>query len=80
VLLSFFLESLVLASIGGVLGCLLVLPLNGFTTGIGSLTTFSEVAFSFKITPEVMLSGLIFALFMGALGGLLPAASAARKL
>jgi len=38
------------------------------------------VAFSFKITPEVMLSGLIFALFMGALGGLLPAASAARKL
>jgi len=79
VLLSFFLESLVLASIGGVLGCLLVLPLNGFTTGIGSLTTFSEVAFSFKITPEVMLSGLLFALFMGALGGLLPAASAARK-
>lgn len=79
VLLSFLLESLVLASIGGVLGCLLVLPLNGFTTGIGSLTTFSEVAFSFKITPEVMLSGLLFALFMGALGGLLPAASAARK-
>lgn len=79
VLLSFFLESLVLASIGGVLGCLLVLPLNGFTTGIGSLTTFSEVAFSFKITPEVMISGLLFALFMGALGGLLPAASAARK-
>ncbi len=79
VLLSFLLESLVLASIGGVLGCLLVLPLNGFTTGIGSLTTFSEVAFSFKITPEVMISGLLFALFMGALGGLLPAASAARK-
>jgi putative ABC transport system permease protein len=79
VLLSFFLESLVLALLGGAVGCLLVLPLNGFTTGIGSLTTFSEVAFRFKITPEILASGIGFALFMGALGGLLPAASAARK-
>lgn len=79
VLLSFFLESLVLALMGGLLGCLLVLPLDGFTTGIGSQTTFSEVAFSFKITPGIMLSGIAFALAMGALGGLLPAASAARK-
>ncbi len=79
VLVSFFLESLLLALLGGAIGCLLVLPLNGFTTGIGSLTTFSEVAFSFKITPEILTAGIGFALFMGALGGLLPAASAARK-
>jgi len=79
VLLSFLLESMVLATLGGLIGCVLVLPLNGFTTGIGSMTTFSEVAFSFKITPEIMMSGMVFALFMGALGGLLPAASAARK-
>ncbi|MBY0506166.1 MAG: ABC transporter permease [Bryobacteraceae bacterium] len=79
VLLSFFLESLVLALLGGIVGCLLVLPLDGFTTGIGSLITFSEVAFRFKITPEIMLMGIGFALFMGALGGLLPAAAAARK-
>jgi putative ABC transport system permease protein len=79
VLLSFFLESLVLALLGGIIGCLLVLPLNGFTTGIGSMVTFSEVAFSFKITPDIMLTGIAFALFMGALGGLLPAAAAARK-
>jgi putative ABC transport system permease protein len=79
VLLSFFLESLLLSFFGGIVGCLLVLPLDGFTTGIGSMTTFSEVAFSFKITPEIMLTGMGFALFIGAVGGLLPAAQAARK-
>ena len=79
VLLSFFLESLLLALLGGVVGCVLVLPLNGFTTGIGSLTTFSEVAFRFQITPEILMTGMGFALFIGALGGLLPAVAAARK-
>lgn len=79
VLVSFFLESLLLALLGGVLGCIFVLPLNGFTTGIGSMTTFAEVAFSFKITPEIMMTGMGFALAIGAVGGLLPAAAAARK-
>jgi putative ABC transport system permease protein len=79
VLLSFFLESLLLALIGGVIGCLLVLPLNGFTTGIGSQATFSEVAFSFRISPAIMATGVVFALIMGALGGLLPAIGASRK-
>lgn len=79
VLTSFFLESLLLALLGGILGCLLVLPLNGLTTGIGSFTTFSEVAFNFRITPQIMGNGVVFALVMGALGGLLPAFSAARK-
>lgn len=79
VLLSFFLESLLLSFFGGIAGCLLVLPLDGFTTGIGSMTTFSEVAFSFKITPQIMMTGMGFALFIGAVGGLLPAAQAARK-
>lgn len=79
VLTSFMLESLLLSLLGGVLGIMLTLPLNGFTTGIGSQTTFSEVAFAFRISPEIMLTGVIFALIMGTLGGLLPAASAARK-
>lgn len=79
VLLSFFLESLLLSFFGGIAGCLLVLPLDGFTTGIGSMTTFSEVAFSFKMTPQIMMTGMGFALFIGAVGGLLPAAQAARK-
>jgi len=79
ILTSFFLESLLLAVLGGILGCLLVLPLNGVTTAVGSFTTFSETSFNFKITPLIMASGLAFALFMGSLGGIFPARAAARK-
>ncbi|MDX2032370.1 MAG: ABC transporter permease [Blastocatellia bacterium] len=79
ILTSFFLESLLLSLLGGLLGCLLVLPLNNLTTGIGSFTTFSEFTFEFRITPAIMLGGMAFAAALGAIGGLLPAASAARK-
>ncbi len=79
ILVSFMIESLLLSLLGGLIGCLLVLPLNNFTTGIGSFVTFSEFTFDFRITPGIMLTGVVFALVMGALGGLFPAASAARK-
>ncbi len=79
ILLSFFLESLLLSIIGAAIGILLVLPLNNVTTGITSFFTFSEIAFNFRVSPAVMLTGLVFALFMGALGGFFPARSAARK-
>lgn len=79
ILASFFLESLLLALIGGVVGLILILPLNGFTTGIGSNVTFSQVAFQLRITPKVVFNGMVFALIMGALGGLLPARNASRK-
>ncbi len=79
ILTSFFLESLLLAGIGGLVGCVLALPLNGMTTGVGSFTTFSEIAFNFRVTPAVMMPGVIFALILGAVGGLLPARSAARQ-
>jgi putative ABC transport system permease protein len=79
ILLSFFYESLLLATLGGIVGLILVLPLNGLTTGIGSSVTFSQVAFQLKITPHVVINGMIFALIMGALGGFLPARNAARK-
>jgi putative ABC transport system permease protein len=78
ILISFFLESVLLAGLGGILGCLLVFPLNGVTTGIGS-TTFSELAFSFRVTPQIMLAGIVFASVLGAVGGLFPARMAARK-
>ena len=78
ILVSFFIESVLLAGLGGVLGCLLVFPLNGVTTGIGS-TTFSELAFSFRVTPQIMLAGIVFAALLGAFGGVCPASSAARK-
>ncbi|MDX2267358.1 MAG: ABC transporter permease [Bryobacter sp.] len=76
---SFFLESVLISVLGGLLGCLLVLPLNNLQTGIGSFVTFSEISFSFAITPGLMALGVGFAVVLGALGGLFPAGSAARK-
>lgn len=79
ILFSFLIESVLLSLIGGLLGILLVLPINNLTTGIGSFTTFTEIAFQFRVTPKIMLSGLLFGVIMGAVGGIFPAASAARK-
>jgi putative ABC transport system permease protein len=78
ILFSFFVESVLLAGLGGILGCLLVFPLNGLTTGIGS-TTFAELAFAFRVTPQIMLAGILFAVILGAAGGLFPARMAAKK-
>jgi putative ABC transport system permease protein len=79
IMLSFLMESLLLSGLGGLVGCLLVLPLNNITTGIGSFVTFSEIAFNFRVSPEIMVIGVTFALVMGAVGGLFPARMAARK-
>jgi putative ABC transport system permease protein len=79
ILLSFFVESVLLAAFGGLIGCLLVLPLNGITTGIGNFVTFSETSFALRITPIIMLLGLGFAMLLGALGGFFPARNAATK-
>jgi putative ABC transport system permease protein len=78
ILISFFLESVLLSALGGVLGCLLVLPLNGITTGIGN-SNFSETAFNFHVSPQIMMVGIAFAVILGAAGGLFPASNAARK-
>jgi putative ABC transport system permease protein len=78
VVLSFFLEALIIAGVGGALGCLVVLPVNGLTTGTINWQTFSHLAFAFQITPDLLLLGMGFALVMGAVGGLPPAIRAAR--
>jgi putative ABC transport system permease protein len=79
ILFSFLVEAVLLSALGGLLGCLLTLPLNGITTGIGNNTTFSETAFDFHVSPQVMLTGVLFAVALGAIGGMFPASSAARK-
>ena len=79
ILLSFFLESLLLSALGGLIGCILVLPLNNITTGLGNFITFSETSFSFRVTPLIMAIGVSFAVFLGAIGGIFPARMAARK-
>jgi putative ABC transport system permease protein len=78
ILLSFFVEGVLLSALGGLLGCLLVMPLNGITTAIGS-NNFSELAFDFTVTPKIMLTGMAFAVVLGSFGGLFPARSASRK-
>jgi len=78
VVLSFFVESLIIAFVGGLVGCVAVLPVNGLTTGTMNWQTFSHLAFAFRITPDLLAVGMAFALIMGALGGLPPAIRAAR--
>jgi putative ABC transport system permease protein len=78
ILSSFFVESVLLSALGGVLGCLLVMPLNGVTTAIGN-SNFADLAFDFHVTPAIMLAGIAFAVALGSFGGLFPASSAARK-
>ncbi|HUI56434.1 MAG TPA: ABC transporter permease [Bryobacteraceae bacterium] len=78
ILMSFLAESALLSALGGLLGCLLAMPLNGITTAIGS-TNFSELAFGFQVTPRIVLTGIVFAVVLGCLGGLFPARMASRK-
>ena len=78
ILFSFFLESVLLSTLGGILGCLLVLPLSGLTTGVGT-ANFSELAFDFHMTPQIFVIGILFAVVLGSIGGLFPARMASRK-
>jgi len=78
ILISFLIESVILSFVGGVIGCLLAFPMNGFSTATGQTQSFSEIAFSFRITPEIIAIGLLFAVVMGIIGGLLPALRGAR--
>ena len=79
VVLSFIFEALCIAFVGGLLGCLAVLPLNNLTTGTINWQTFSHLAFAFRVTPFLLGSGVIFALLMGLVGGVPPAIRAARQ-
>jgi putative ABC transport system permease protein len=79
VLVSVLAESFGLAAIGGVIGgALAFLAFNGFQTSTMNWQTFSQVAFAFAVTPRLLLQGLVYALVMGLIGGLLPAIRAAR--
>jgi putative ABC transport system permease protein len=79
VLFAFLLESVLLAVAGGIVGGLLAIPIHGVSTGTMNFNTFSELAFHFRITPEMLAMGIGFAALMGAFGGFLPAWLAARR-
>jgi ABC-type antimicrobial peptide transport system permease subunit len=79
ILLSFLLESVLLCLIGGLLGCVLALPIHGVTTGTTNWSSFSEVSFKFRITPGILAIGLLASVFLGVVGGYFPARNAARR-
>ena len=78
VLASFLTEATFLALVGGFLGCLVALPINGIVTSTTNWSSFSTIAFSFLVTPRILLDGIIFSVVMGVLGGYFPARRAAR--
>jgi putative ABC transport system permease protein len=79
VLVSVLSESLALAAIGGAIGGVLAyVAFNGYQTSTMNFSTFSQVAFAFQVTPQLLGMGLTYALIMGLIGGLFPAVRAAR--
>jgi ABC-type antimicrobial peptide transport system permease subunit len=79
VMVSFVLESVILAVIGGLVGCVLSLPMNGITSGTTNFQSFSEMTFQFRITPAILLQALVFSAVLGVIGGFFPALKAARQ-
>ncbi len=79
VLVSVLAESFALAVLGGLAGgAAAYLAFNGYETSTMNFQTFSQVAFAFAVTPSLLVQGLVYALAMGLVGGLLPAIRAAR--
>ena len=76
VLTSFLIESLVVCTLGGLLGCLATIPLNGLSGGTS--LGFSEITFDFRFGPNVLVQGMLLAIAMGLIGGLFPALRAIR--
>jgi putative ABC transport system permease protein len=79
ILTSFVFESVLLSLLGATIGIILMLPMNGMTTGTNNPITFSEAVFSLRMTPAVLVTAVLFAVIMGLLGGIAPAWHAARR-
>ena len=79
IMVSFLTESVLICLLGGVIGCLLALPINGIATSTTNFQSFSEVGFAFKVTPEALVAGLAFSVLLGLVGGFFPARRAAKQ-
>ena len=78
ILVVFLFESVLISLVGGVIGILFASGLQFFTISTLNFASFSEISFSFALTPSIILGSLLFACAMGILGGFLPSVRAAR--
>ncbi len=78
ILLAFLLESVAVSVLGAAMGVLLAMPLNFISTGTSNWATFSEIAFNFRVTPDLILTALAFGAVIGFVGSLLPSIRASR--
>ena len=78
ILVAFLLESLLLGLIGGVAGLFFASFLQLFTVSTTNFQTFSELAFGFSLSLEIAYKAVTFSLFMGLVGGILPAFRASK--
>ena len=78
ILVAFLGEALLLGLIGGVAGIIAASAMQALSISTTNFQTFAEIAFSFTLTPGIVVTSLAFALAMGFVGGFLPAARAAR--
>ena len=79
VVISVIAEALALGAIGGIIGgAAAYFAFNGYETSTMNFQTFSQVAFAFRVTPQLLTMGLVYSLLMGLVGGLFPAIRAAR--
>ena len=78
VLIAFLLESLLLSFVGGCIGLFAASWMQAVDISTTNFQTFSELAFQFKLNVEIIIKTLIFSLFMGFIGGFIPAWRAAR--
>lgn len=79
VLFSVLLEALLIGLIGGIAGGALAFALfNGFSVSTLNWQSFSQMTFAFAVTPDLLITGIVYSLLLGLLGGLLPGIRAAR--
>lgn len=78
VLTVFLLESVAISLIGALLGVLLASSLQFMKLSTLNFTSFSEIVFSLALSPEIIITAIIFGVVMGILGGFLPAVRASR--